>query len=50
MMPAELLLLSNSTNHGGGRLFTGDAPPRELVPGADVSLLLGVPPHLDTRA
>jgi dipeptidase E len=34
----------------GGRLFTRDGSPRELAPGADVSLLLGVRPHFDTQA
>jgi dipeptidase E len=34
----------------GGRLFTRHAEPRELASGADVSLLLGVHPHFDTRA
>jgi dipeptidase E len=34
----------------GGRLFTRDGAPRELSPGADVSLLLDVHPQFDTRA
>lgn len=34
----------------GRRLFTRDAEPNGLPSGADVSLLLGVRPHFDTRA
>ncbi|MGD0560628.1 MAG: dipeptidase PepE [Streptosporangiaceae bacterium] len=34
----------------GGRLFTRNAEPRDLPARADVSLLLGVHPHFDTRA
>jgi dipeptidase E len=33
----------------GGRLFTRNAEPRDLPARADVSLLLGVHPHFDTR-
>lgn len=34
----------------GGRLFSRDGAPRELSPGADVSLLLSVHPRFDTRS